>query len=281
MGIQPRLLRVMQHAPGFLYTWQAKEARRDTMIAVRNLSLRRVWNGARVLALGRPKCLGLVRSIVREKKGIEIGGPSAVFRQRYNLPIYNYILSLDNCDFSQNTTWASHSLSYCFSKRKACGRTYFCEGSQLSDITDNKYDFLLSSHNLEHMANPIKALKEWQRVVKPGGHIVLVLPHYARTSDSGRVPTTIHHMVEDYDRNAGEDDLTHVEEILVARHSNDQSYADDDIKDTLLNNFSRRIMHHHVFDELNSKALLETVGFKVLAVEMQLPFHIFLVAQTP
>jgi hypothetical protein len=27
--------------------------------------------------------------------------------------------------------------------------------------------------------------------------------------------------------------------------------------------------------------LFEAVGFKVLAVEIQLPFHIFLVAQTP
>ncbi len=32
------------------------------------------------------------------------------------------------------------------------------------------------------------------------------------------------------------------------------------------------MMHHHVFDELNSRELLEAVGFKVLAVEMQLSY---------
>src|ERR1035441_10051258 len=108
------------------------------MLKLSNLAFRRILNGVKVLAQGRPRCLKLVRSIVGGKKGIEIGGPSAVFRQIYNLPIYNNIVSLDNCDFSQNTTWASHTPAYCFSKRKACGRSYFCEGSDLSDITDNQ-----------------------------------------------------------------------------------------------------------------------------------------------
>src|SRR5258708_4839159 len=120
------------------------------MNAIRNLSLRRFLNGAKVLAQGRPKCLRLVRALVTDKRGIEIGGPSAVFRRRFNLPIYDNILSLDNCDFTQNTKWASHTQAYCFSKRKACGRTFFCEGSDLENISSHQYDFLLSSHNLEH-----------------------------------------------------------------------------------------------------------------------------------
>lgn len=251
------------------------------MIGLHNLSLHTLLNAAKVLAQGRPKCLKLVRQVIGNKKGIEIGGPSSVFRQIYNLPIYSHVLSLDNCDFMQNTTWASHTASYCFSARKACGKTYFCEGSDLREISDNQYDFLLSSHNLEHMANPIKGLKEWQRIVKPGGHLVIVLPHYARTFDHQREPTSIQHMKEDYERNVGENDITHVEEICAARCLDSGSGSDEDLKNLLLNNFNHRMMHHHVFDESNSKDLLETIGFKVLAVETQLPFHIYLVAQTP
>jgi SAM-dependent methyltransferase len=252
-----------------------------SMATLRDFRLSRLVNGIKVIAHGRPSCLGLVRSIVGEKRGIEIGGPSAIFRRRVNLPIYDNILSLDNVDFSQKTTWAAHTEEYRFSRRRECGRTYFCEGSDLVDVSTGKYDFVLSSHNLEHLANPIKGLKEWQRVVKPGGHMVIVLPHYARTFDHRRAPTTLEHMVDDYERDTGEDDLTHVEEVFQAHRLNDLSRPDAELRDLLLNNFSHRMMHHHVFDELNSRALIESAGFKVLSVQMQLPFHIYIVAQMP
>jgi SAM-dependent methyltransferase len=244
-------------------------------------SLRRIVNGTKVLVQGRPKCLKLTRSIVAGRKGIEIGGPSAVFRRAFNLPIYDQVGSLDNCDFSQNTEWAAHESAYCFSKRKPCGKSYFAEGSELSEIADGEYDFLLSSHNLEHFANPVKALKEWQRVLKPGGYLAIVLPYYARTFDHRRTPTTVEHMLEDYGKNMGEDDLTHVEETFVAHRLNEEHRSDEELHHLLMTNYSHRMMHHHVFNEANSAALLEAVGFKVLAVEMQLPFHIYLVVQTP
>jgi len=244
-----------------------------------SISFRRVLQGAEVLARGRPKCLKLVRSLIGDRSGIEIGGPSAIFRRWYNLPIYDHVGMLDNCDFSQSTTWASHSQSFCFSKRRPCGKTYVLEGSDLKDIPTDHYEFLLSSHNLEHLANPIKGLKEWQRVVRPGGHLVIVLPHYARTFDHRRMPTTVQHMEDDYEHNMGEDDLSHVEEVFAAHYQNDPSRPAEELRALLMSNPSHRMMHHHAFDETNSKALLEAAGLTVLAVEMQLPFHIFLVAR--
>jgi SAM-dependent methyltransferase len=38
------------------------------------------------------------------------------------------------------------------------------------------YDTVYSSHCLEHMIDPVKALNEWWRLVKPGGYMVLVVP---------------------------------------------------------------------------------------------------------
>jgi ubiquinone/menaquinone biosynthesis C-methylase UbiE len=151
----------------------------------------------------------------------------------------------------------------------------------LPNISDNEYDFLLSSHNLEHIANPIKALKEWQRIVKSGGHLVIVLPHYLTSFDHRRVPTTVQHMLEDYESNKDEHDLTHADEILEANRLEKRSGSDEETRRLLLNNFNHRMIHHHVFNEFNSKELLETVGFQVLAVEMQPPFNIILVAQNP
>lgn len=40
----------------------------------------------------------------------------------------------------------------------------------------NSYDAVHSSHCLEHMHNPLSALKEWWEIIKPGGHLVVVVP---------------------------------------------------------------------------------------------------------
>ena len=39
------------------------------------------------------------------------------------------------------------------------------------------YDAVHSSHCLEHMHDPVAALAEWWALVKPGGHLVVVVPH--------------------------------------------------------------------------------------------------------
>lgn len=46
----------------------------------------------------------------------------------------------------------------------------------LKTVPDNKYDFVHSSHCLEHMRNVGQALENWIRVCKPGGYITIVIP---------------------------------------------------------------------------------------------------------
>ena len=164
---------------------------------------------------GRSSCHRLAVSLVEGKRGLEIGGPSEIFQGWYRpLRLYNKIGSLDNCDFSRSNAWSSHSDSFRFSRFRRPGRTILCDGSNLVGVENGSYDFALSSHNLEHFANPVKALREWQRVLRPGGSLILVLPHYAKTFDHRRTPTTVAHMIEDFEKNTQEDDLSHLEEIL-------------------------------------------------------------------
>jgi SAM-dependent methyltransferase len=244
----------------------------------------RIESRARSLLQGHLSCYNLARSLVKDKAGLEIGGPSAVFREWYRpLPIYTEIASLDNCDISQTTTWASHANTYSFSPRKAPGKNIFCDGSNLSTISNDSYDFVLSSHNLEHFANPAKALREWQRVIRAGGGLILVLPNYAKTFDHRREPTAVSHMLDDFDQDTQEDDLTHLPEILHAHDLNMDPLAGspEEFHQRSLNNFTNRCLHHHVFDEVNSRELLTMVGLEVIAVETALPFHIFLLARVP
>jgi ubiquinone/menaquinone biosynthesis C-methylase UbiE len=48
-------------------------------------------------------------------------------------------------------------------------------GSQLS-YPDNIFDRLIASHVLEHIYQPHLALKEWMRVLKPGGVLSILIP---------------------------------------------------------------------------------------------------------
>lgn len=63
---------------------------------------------------------------------------------------------------------------------------------------DYYFNFLISAHCLEHCPDVIKTLKEWVRVVKKGGFIILILPHCNRTFDRGREITSLEHHISDY-----------------------------------------------------------------------------------
>ena len=249
---------------------------------MRFTAFKRLLNRAHVLLQGRLSCFNLVLSFVKDRTGLEIGGPSQVFREWYRpLPIYDAVGSLDNCDFSRSTTWASHSEVYVFSRHKAPGKNIFCDGSDLAVIANQKYDFVLSSHNLEHFANPVKALKEWQRITRPGGVLILVLPDHAKTFDHQREPTSVTHMLEDFDRDTQEDDLTHLPEILREHdlEMDPGAGSPEEFRERSQNNFANRCLHHHVFDQNNSRELLTRTGMDVIAVETALPFHLVLVAR--
>ena len=219
--------------------------------------------------------------LIEEKRGLEIGGPSQVFRRGQVLPVYEKLTSLDNCDFSQSTVWARHDDTFTFDPGKPAGKTIFCDGSALVIVADSTYEVLLSSHNLEHFANPVKALREWHRVLQPMGALVLVLPYYLATFDHRRQPTTVEHMIDDFKRNIGEDDLTHLPEILEKHDLTMDPAAGslDNFHHRSLDNFSNRCLHHHVFDERNSRELLSRVGFEVLSVELALPHHLCILAR--
>lgn len=229
-----------------------------------------------------PETFKLYVPLVAGKSGLEIGGPSSSFRERDVLPLYQHAGSLDNCDFSRKTVWAEHPENFQFWPGKPPGKTIFCDGSQLDPVRDKSYDFLLSSHNLEHFANPVKALYEWKRVLRSGGALILILPHYMATFDHRRTPTPVADMIDDYKRNVGEDDLSHLPEILQQHDlTRDPSAGTfEEFRNRSLDNFNNRCLHQHVFDEHNSSALLASTGYKVLAVEVVLALHVCLLAQT-
>jgi SAM-dependent methyltransferase len=50
------------------------------------------------------------------------------------------------------------------------------DAQKLGNVDDASFDFLFSSHCLEHLYDPTEALANWIRVVRPGGHLVVTVP---------------------------------------------------------------------------------------------------------
>jgi SAM-dependent methyltransferase len=50
------------------------------------------------------------------------------------------------------------------------------DGQLLAGVPDGSLDFVHSSHSLEHLDDPREALANWIRVLKPGGHIIILVP---------------------------------------------------------------------------------------------------------
>jgi predicted SAM-dependent methyltransferase len=55
--------------------------------------------------------------------------------------------------------------------------TYCCNAEYLHLIDDETYDWVTACHILEHLDNTIGALYEWQRVLKTGGKLGIIVPH--------------------------------------------------------------------------------------------------------
>lgn len=51
------------------------------------------------------------------------------------------------------------------------------DAQYLKGMKNEKYDFVYSSHTLEHMVDAGIALQNWWRVVKKGGYLILYIPH--------------------------------------------------------------------------------------------------------
>ncbi len=75
----------------------------------------------------------------------------------------------------------------------------------LGVLEDKTLDFVLTSHVLEHLPDPIKALKEWHRTLKPGGMMLLILPDKRNTFDLPRPYTPLTHLIQDHQEDAESD----------------------------------------------------------------------------
>lgn len=61
-------------------------------------------------------------------------------------------------------------------QRRLFPRYIIGDAQRLEIIDDESLDFIFSSHVFEHFTNPLGTLQIWQRKIRPGGHVIGVVP---------------------------------------------------------------------------------------------------------
>lgn len=74
---------------------------------------------------------------------------------------------------------------------------------------NESYDFIINSHVLEHMYDPISTIKEWLRVIKKGGYLFMIIPHKERTFDKDRQITSVPELIKRQGIKLENDDHSH------------------------------------------------------------------------
>ena len=80
-------------------------------------------------------------------------------------------------------------------------------------LADASRDAVVASHVIEHVANPVAALVEFHRVLRPGGRLVLIVPDREHTFDWVREPTPFAHVREEYRAGTIEVSAEHITEF--------------------------------------------------------------------
>lgn len=229
--------------------------------------------------------LGLYLASVKAKNGLEIGGPSGNFRKRGLVPVYSIIDSLDGCNFCSETVWEGQIDEgpdrYMYQRGKHKGYQYIKDGVDLHGIAEGTYDFVLSSHCLEHIANPFKAILEWLRVLRDGGFLLMLVPHKEGTSDHQRPVTSLEHLIDDFEQGITEADLSHLPEILeLQAFELELANMDlDSFRYRALKNYENRCLHHHVFDTDLVVQIMDQFKLQILDVQPCSPVNIITLAQ--
>jgi SAM-dependent methyltransferase len=131
---------------------------------------------------------------------------------------------------------------------------YVCDldTDRLNSLSDNSQDFVIASHVLEHVAEPIGLLNEIYRVLRPGGIALILLPDRRRTFDRHRRPTPLDHLVAEFHDGITEVSDRHILEFLEAVGDPDfrrLTHGSEEERRAILERHRQRSIHVHCWTE--------------------------------
>ena len=147
------------------------------------------------------------------------------------------------------------------------GRTevdYVTDAANLSFALDGSQDFVCSSHVLEHLANPLKAIGEWKRVIKEEGIIYVGVPDKRYIFDHKRQRTPLSHLIDDFEKGVDQTDKTHISDFLENRDEKGVCCeSGEKLTEHAGEGFESRV-HHHVWIVEDLKEIFEYTDLRIL-----------------
>ncbi|MDQ5824341.1 MAG: methyltransferase domain-containing protein [Chloroflexota bacterium] len=134
------------------------------------------------------------------------------------------------------------------------------DGEQLATIRDASQDFVIANHFLEHCQNPVLALTNMIRVLKPGKVLYLAVPDKRYTFDVERPVTPIEHVLRDFEDGPAWSKRQHFEEwVRYVLKVEDAAEAEKRVSALLEEDYS---IHYHVWTQFELLELVQTLRSK-------------------
>ena len=128
-------------------------------------------------------------------------------------------------------------------------------------IGDGAFDFVVANHVLEHVTSPIDALREWRRVLRDGGVLMLALPDKRFTFDAPRKRTTLAHLIADSRTNSDPRDRNYEHLVEWATHVEKLTAASEEWRKWIDDQYARGYaVHNHVWIARDVIRLLMWMG---------------------
>lgn len=204
-----------------------------------------------------------VVKILENKTGFEFGGPTELFDLPiHNMSLYPYV-SLDGGNIFDDNHFQEIKKDFIYGKK--LGKQFNVDCTNIDDVKriNNKYDFIVTSHVIEHIANPIKAIKMWSNeLLNNNGYVLSIIPDYRFCFDRNRPLTSIDHIIQDFENNVLENDITHIDE---QKKLHDWTYGGHKNFYELCDiNEKTRVVHHHTFTPETVETLFNKIGLKTI-----------------
>jgi SAM-dependent methyltransferase len=126
---------------------------------------------------------------------------------------------------------------------------------RLAALGDGSQDFVIASHVLEHVAEPLGLLEDIHRTLRPGGIALVLLPDRRYTFDVRRQATPLSHLVDEYQRRVTVVDDDHIKGFLRELDDWDETLSPEEQGEVIQLHRDRSI-HVHCWTESEFMTLL-------------------------